>query len=75
MLLRAMRSQLAERGLKLPAIAMTAYGTQENRDRAIEAGFDVYLTKPLDPLELGTAVAQAVRRLGRDGAGDTTPKA
>jgi CheY-like chemotaxis protein len=43
---------------------MTAYGTPENQDRAIEAGFDVYLTKPLDPLELGTAVAEAAHRIG-----------
>ena len=29
-------------------IAMTGYGQEEDRHRALEAGFDDYLTKPVD---------------------------
>ena len=33
-------------------IALTGYGRAADRDRAIEAGFDVHLRKPVDPEEL-----------------------
>jgi PAS domain S-box-containing protein len=61
MLLRALRAGVADRRRRLPAIAVTAYETPENRLRAAEAGFDRYLTKPLDPLTLSRAVAEVAR--------------
>jgi CheY-like chemotaxis protein len=33
-------------------IALTGYGRPEDRDRAVQAGFDVHLTKPVDPFYL-----------------------
>jgi CheY-like chemotaxis protein len=33
-------------------IAVTGYGKDEDRRRAIEAGFDVHLVKPVDPQQL-----------------------
>jgi CheY-like chemotaxis protein len=62
MLLRAMRGAVGSGRSRLPAIAVTAYKTAENRMRALEAGFDLYLTKPVDPLELTAAVAEVARR-------------
>jgi signal transduction histidine kinase/ActR/RegA family two-component response regulator len=38
-------------------IAMTGYGQPSDCDRALEAGFDVFLVKPVDPLELAQQVA------------------
>ena len=46
----------------MSVIALTAYGTPERQARALEAGFDRYLTKPIDPLELTSAVADVTRR-------------
>jgi signal transduction histidine kinase/CheY-like chemotaxis protein len=43
-------------GAKLPAIALTAYAGEGNRRRALEAGFQVHLAKPVDPSELLAAV-------------------
>ncbi len=39
-------------GAELPAIALTAYAREEDRLQAINSGFNDYLTKPVDPLEL-----------------------
>jgi signal transduction histidine kinase/CheY-like chemotaxis protein len=41
-------------------IAMTGYGQPEDRRRALQAGFDSYLVKPVDPAHLGRLLA-AVR--------------
>ena len=35
-----------------PIIALTAFGRPEDRIRALDAGFDEYLKKPVEPLEL-----------------------
>jgi signal transduction histidine kinase/FixJ family two-component response regulator len=43
---------------QVPAIAVTAFARGEDRDRAIDAGFQVHLTKPVEPYELTMAVAR-----------------
>jgi PAS domain S-box-containing protein len=45
----------------LPAIALTAFTRAEDRREAIQAGFQIHLTKPVDAEALNAAVA----RLGR----------
>ena len=49
----------------MPAVALTAYASTEDRRRALQAGFDVHLAKPVEPVELATVVATLV---GRDAA-------
>jgi signal transduction histidine kinase/response regulator RpfG family c-di-GMP phosphodiesterase len=44
-------------GRHLPAIALTAYATAEDRARALSAGFHMHLAKPVDTEQLITAVA------------------
>lgn len=39
-------------------VALTGYGRDRDRDKAIAAGFDIHLVKPLDPDELLRAVAE-----------------
>jgi signal transduction histidine kinase/DNA-binding response OmpR family regulator len=41
----------------IPALALTAYASVEDRMRALSAGFQMHMTKPLDPNELLTVVA------------------
>ena len=38
-------------------IALTGYGQASDRTRALEAGFDVHLLKPVDPVELESVLA------------------
>ncbi|HEY5884043.1 MAG TPA: GAF domain-containing protein [Pyrinomonadaceae bacterium] len=40
----------------IPAIALTGYASQKDADAAIAAGFDMHLSKPVDPTELTEAV-------------------
>ena len=43
-------------------IALTGWGQDEDRKRAHEAGFDIHLTKPVDPNQLLAALARPARR-------------
>jgi CheY-like chemotaxis protein len=58
-LIRRLRRAQPAAGQRVPAIALTAFARPEDRKRALESGFDVYLSKPVEPHEL---LAQ-VRRL------------
>jgi len=42
---------------QLPAIALTAYAGSEDRARALSAGFQAHLAKPIEPEALITAIA------------------
>jgi CheY-like chemotaxis protein len=48
----------------MPAAALTAYARSDDRVRALRAGFQIHLAKPIDPTELVTAVAALARRFG-----------
>jgi CheY-like chemotaxis protein len=61
-LIQKVRSLDAERGGNVPAVALTAYGTAEDRHRSISAGFTVHVPKPVDPTMLVTIVASLAGR-------------
>jgi len=46
---------------RLPAIAFTAFSRPQDRERALEAGFDAHLGKPLQPHALMSLVAQLMQ--------------
>jgi signal transduction histidine kinase/ActR/RegA family two-component response regulator len=46
-------------GDDIALIAMTGYGQPEDRRRALQAGFDRYLVKPVDPAELSRLLGEA----------------
>jgi PAS domain S-box-containing protein len=63
-LIRRIRSRPGDAGGRVPAVALTAYARSEDRDRALAAGFDGYLSKPVEPAELIRIVgAVAEKRL------------
>ena len=43
-----LQQQLTERGIKIPAIFLTAFDSNESRQRAKQAGAAGYLQKPVD---------------------------
>jgi PAS domain S-box-containing protein len=50
-----------EKGGQIPAIALTAYASDKDRDEAVEAGFQIHLSKPVMPDELTTVVTQLLK--------------
>jgi CheY-like chemotaxis protein len=59
-LIRKIRNLQAERAGNVPAIALTAYTDSEDRMRALEAGFQSHVAKPVDPDNLVAAVANVL---------------
>ncbi len=49
-------------GWHVPAIALTAYARSEDRTRAIIAGFQMHLSKPIEPAELIASIASLAQR-------------
>ncbi len=63
--IRRVRALDAQRGGKIPAIALTAYAREEDRRRSLLAGFQMHLPKPVNPDELVLVVASLTGRIGR----------
>lgn len=60
-LMRHVRSLPGSAGGRIPSIALTALARQEDRREALAAGFQLHLTKPIDPTALTDAVAHLAR--------------
>jgi CheY-like chemotaxis protein len=56
-LMRRLRERPIERGGGIPAIALTALDEDKYREQALEAGFQIFLIKPIAPAQLVRAAA------------------
>jgi CheY-like chemotaxis protein len=64
-LIKELRLRPVAQGGAVPAVALTAYARTEDRLRALRAGFQLHLAKPVHPSELVTVVSSlATRRNG-----------
>jgi signal transduction histidine kinase/CheY-like chemotaxis protein len=61
-LISRIRSLSSEEGGNIPAIALTAYASEEDRRRSLAASFEKHLPKPVDPEEIIATVASLARR-------------
>jgi signal transduction histidine kinase/ActR/RegA family two-component response regulator len=61
-LMRAVRERPADRGGRIPAVALTAYARPEERAAALEAGFQRHVSKPVEPSELAAVVSSLAGR-------------
>jgi two-component system, chemotaxis family, CheB/CheR fusion protein len=59
-LIRQVRALDPEAGGRIPAIAITAYVSDREGQLAIDAGFQLHLAKPVDPVQLVSIVANLV---------------
>jgi CheY-like chemotaxis protein len=63
-LIGRVRELPADKGGRIPAVALTAYGRAVDRIRALSAGFHMHLPKPVEPAELATVIASLTGRAG-----------
>ena len=61
-LIGRVRGHDAARVKETPAVALTAYARDEDRERSLAAGFDAFLPKPVEPSELLEVLAGLVKR-------------
>jgi PAS domain S-box-containing protein len=61
-LIRKVRALPAGRGRNLPSIALTAYARTEDRLRAIRAGYQMHIPKPVELAELIAVMASLMQR-------------
>ncbi len=62
-LVRQVRALNPDQGGKTPAAALSAYDRPEDRVRSLRAGFNLHVSKPVDPNELAAIVASLAGRL------------
>jgi signal transduction histidine kinase/DNA-binding response OmpR family regulator len=61
-LIRKMRKLKSKRARQTPAVALTAYVTQEDLERALAAGFQMHVPKPIEPTALIMSIVAATGR-------------
>jgi signal transduction histidine kinase len=62
--IRRLRAEERERGAWTPAVALTAYARAEDRVKALSAGYQVHVAKPINPLEFALVIAGQLARRG-----------
>jgi CheY-like chemotaxis protein len=62
-LLAALRHSPVESQRRIPAAAVTAYARSEDRARSLTSGFQIHLSKPIDPRELVATVGALASRV------------
>jgi CheY-like chemotaxis protein len=62
--IREIRERDATSGRKTPAVALTAFARSEDRTRAMMAGYQVHISKPIEPQELLATVGSLAGRTG-----------
>lgn len=63
--IQQVRSLPPDRGGRTPAVAVTAFARPQDRTKALLAGFQTHLPKPVEPMELIATVASLASRPGK----------
>ena len=56
--IRQLRALPPEQGGRIPAVTVTGYGSRDDVSRALAAGYQMHVAKPIDPIALVAAVAR-----------------
>jgi CheY-like chemotaxis protein/two-component sensor histidine kinase len=68
-LIESIRRHVVPHIRKVTAIAVTAYASDEHRTRALAAGYDAYVTKPVDAARLVQIIGRLLAHEGGDRTG------
>ncbi|MEH2062410.1 MAG: ATP-binding protein [Nostoc sp.] len=60
-LISQVRSRTIEQGGQIPAIALTAFAGAENEQRILKAGFQLFIAKPIKPMELVDKIIKVLK--------------
>nr|WP_268896861.1 ATP-binding protein [Hassalia byssoidea] len=60
-LIRQVRSRTIKKGGQIPAIALTAFAGAKNEQRILKAGFQLFITKPIEPMELVDKIIEVLK--------------
>jgi CheY-like chemotaxis protein len=63
-LIRKVRALPTDFGGRIPAVALTAFARSGDRQRALLTGYQLHVSKPVEPSELITVCASLVGRIG-----------
>src|SRR5437660_8697792 len=69
-LLKKLRKLRSKRAKQIPAVALSAYASDEDRSIALAQGFQMHLPKPIEPDNLVSSIAAA---LGRGATANSAP--
>jgi PAS domain S-box-containing protein len=61
-LVRKLRAMPAEKGGKIPAIALTGYASRKDRERALNSGYQQHMAKPIEQVDLIKSIATLIGR-------------
>ncbi len=61
-LITRIRTSPDEHVREVPAVALTAFARSDDRSKALRSGFELHLSKPVDPAELVVSISTLVRR-------------
>jgi signal transduction histidine kinase/DNA-binding response OmpR family regulator len=61
-LIKKLRKMRLKAAREVPAIALTAYATKEDKARALANGFQIHVPKPIEPATLIRSIATVMRR-------------
>ena len=56
-LIRKLRALPGQKGGNIPAIALTGYASRKDRERALSAGYQQHMAKPIEQMDMITAIA------------------
>ncbi len=68
-LIRALKNLERDRGVTIPAVAVTGCGRAGDHTEALKSGFHWYIGKPVEPAELATVVADVLGKHGHQPGG------
>jgi CheY-like chemotaxis protein len=72
-LIRKIRNLPHDKGGLIPAAALTAFARSEDRTKALLAGFQMHVSKPVEPSELIATVASLAGLTGRSSESGLDP--
>jgi signal transduction histidine kinase/CheY-like chemotaxis protein len=64
--MKKVRAREPERGGRIPAVAVTAYAGARDERKALATGYQIFISKPVEPVRLAATIASIAGRPGKD---------